>query len=251
MKVYQCEDSLEGVFTAIYNIYEDKCDHSDTQISLCGELLLFAEYIKVTPDVEKTKKVIRTLKSRFGERDYRRLCLALSAPDAAKAQAVYQTVVWGLSAKAGQEHLFDNLANDDVLTAFSLGRGASREEQHLRGFVRFQELENGVLYSVIGPKNNILTFLMPHFADRFPMEDFVLCDERRGIFGVHPKGESWYLMQGREGSLKDIPLSAKEEEYQELFRYFCTKIAIKERVNTGLQLNMLPLRFREYMVEFR
>ena len=25
MKIYHCEDSLEGIFTAIYNTYEDHC----------------------------------------------------------------------------------------------------------------------------------------------------------------------------------------------------------------------------------
>ena len=70
MKVYRCEDSLEGIFTAIYNIYEDKCDHSDTGISLTGELFLFAEYIDVTTDITKAMKVVNTLKRRLGEEDY-------------------------------------------------------------------------------------------------------------------------------------------------------------------------------------
>ncbi len=255
MKVYQCEDSLEGVFTAIYNAYEDKSAPDDTYISLNEELLLFAEYAKVLPDRGKTEKVIRTLKKCFGEKDYMHLCYALSSPDALKAQAVYRTVARGLSAKARPGHLFDNLADDDVHKAFSLGRGAGGEEHHLRGFVRFEELENGILYSGIAPKNNVLTFLMVHFADRLPLEDFVLCDEKRGIFGIHPKGREWYLMQGEnapgKSPLREIPLSAGEEEYRELFRHFCTKIAIRERRNTALQQGMLPLRFREYMVEFR
>ena len=47
--------------------------------------------------------------------------------------------------------------------------------------------------------------------------------------------------------LKD---SKEEAGYQELFRYFCHKIAIKERQNDKLQKSMLPLRFRPYMTEF-
>ena len=253
MLVFQCEDSLEGIFTGIYNAYEQKNRPEDTMMSLNEELFLFAEYQTVTPDAEKTLKVIRTLQNRFGEADYHHICLALSTPEPMKAQAVYQTVSLGLSAgKASYGHLFDNLANDYVNKAFALGRAAGNENCHLRGFVRFQELESGILYSKISPKNNLLTFLMEHFADRLPIENFVLHDEGRGLFGVHPAGKQWYLLSGAEvfTEADNFRVSERELHYQELFRYFCHKIAIKDRENLKLQRNMLPLRFREYMVEF-
>lgn len=253
MWVYQCEDSLEGIFTGIYNAYEEKREPEDTMLSLEQELYLFADYQTVKPDGEKAVKVMRTIKRRFGEEDYMRICLTLSAPAPEKAQAVYRTVALGLSQKGTVfGHLFDNLANDYVHLAFSLARGAGNENCHLRGFVRFQELEGGVLYSKIAPKNNILTFLMPHFADRFPMENFMIYDEGRSLFGVHPAGHQWYLLGGSEvpEEAMQLKLSDNEQQYQELFHYFCHKIAIKERENYTLQRNMLPLRFREYMVEF-
>lgn len=46
-------------------------------------------------------------------------------------------------------------------------------------------------------------------------------------------------------------VSDKEKQYSELFAAFFHTIAIKERENPTLQLNMLPLRYREYMTEFR
>lgn len=253
MIVYQCEDSVEGIFTAIYCAYEERRVHEDTRISLTDDILLFEEIIPVTADVEKTRKVIRTLRRSFGEEDYLWLCLALSSRNLDKAQAVYQTVVRGLRNKAKPGQLFDNLADDYVNKAYALGRAAWNEEHHLKGFVRFQELENGILYSKIGPKNNVLTFLMPHFADRFPGEHFMIYDEGRQLFGIHPAMHSWYLLQSSEleEQTRAPQLSEEEYQYQELFRHFCHTIAIKERENPKLQKNLLPLRFREYMVEFR
>ena len=70
MKIYHCEDSLEGIFTAIYNTYEDHCIIRDTMVTTIEENLLFSESVEVIPDPEKTIKVIRTLKRRFGEADY-------------------------------------------------------------------------------------------------------------------------------------------------------------------------------------
>lgn len=252
MKIYQCEDSLEGIFTAIYNAYEDKSIPQDTVISLTEELFLFAEYVPVRVDVSKAYKVMNTVKRRFGEEDYMKICYALMSPDQEKAQAVYQTVAWGLRQGSITGHLFDNLANDFVHKVFILARGANNECCHLRGFVRFKELDNRILYAQIEPKNNILTFLMSHFADRFPVENFMLHDKGRSLFGVHSAGKKWYLMQGDAFGIDEerLQMSEGELEYQELFRYFCHKIAIKERRNLELQRNMLPLRFRENMVEF-
>lgn len=40
MRVYQCEDNLEGVCTAIYRAYEEHAEHRDTWIRVDRELML-------------------------------------------------------------------------------------------------------------------------------------------------------------------------------------------------------------------
>lgn len=252
MVVYRCEDSLESIFTAIYQVYEEKQNQKGAVLSLTDEPMLFAVDRRVVPCGEKVCKVMRTLKRRFGEENYLSLCMALAAEDEEKAQAVYRTVADGLARGCRPGRLFDNLADDWVHKAFSLARGAEREIQHLKGFVRFVELENGVLSSVIGPKCNAVTFLMPHFADRFPMENFMIYDAGRNFFGIHPAERQWYLLRGEETEEPPVfRVSEEEKAYRELFRRFCRTITIKERGNLKLQKSMLPLRFQEFMVEFQ
>lgn len=253
MTVYQCEDSMESIFTAIYQAYEEKQRPEDTKISINEEPFLFADYRKIQTDVQKAEKVSRTIRRLFGEEDYYHICLALCANDEEKAQSVYQTIALGLLTKPQKGHLLDSLANQNVHEVFRLARSASREECHYRGFLRFEELEGGILYGKIAPKNHLLPFLMPHFADRYPREHFLIYDRGRELFGVHPSGRQWYLLQG-DSLAKEaefVRLSEKEREYQELFRYFCHKIAIAERQNKELQQNLLPLRFRKDMIEFQ
>ncbi len=250
MTVYRCEDSLESIFTAIYLSYEEDRNAEDTYLALDEEPMLFAEDVHVQADSARAVKVIRTLERRFGEEDYLKICTALASTDAEKAQAVYRTVVKGLDERCARGHLFDDLTDQYVMQTFSLARKAGRESGYLREFLRFQELENGILYAEIGPKANVLTFLMPHFADRLPIEDFVIHDSTRNIFGIHPKRRQWYLLTGDEGEKPKLRFSEEEMEYQELFRHFCRTISIKARENLKLQRNMLPLRFREYMIEF-
>lgn len=253
MRVYQCEDTLEGIFTAIYNSYEDKSYRKETMITPSGELFLFAEYIQVITDPGKAVKVMNTLRRQFGERDYFKICLALSSEDDQKAQAVYQTIAEGLAKHVRQEHLLDNLADPFIHKTFSLARAANNELMHFRGFVRFAELESGILYAGIRPKNHLLPFLMPHFTDRFPGENFMICDEVRSLYGIHPSGKEWYLMHRADAGIPEEQLqhSAGEIQYRELFKWFCQKIAIAERENRNLQRNMLPLRFRGNMTEFQ
>jgi probable DNA metabolism protein len=249
MIVYRCEASLESVFTAVYLAYEQKRVHEDTVLCLSDEPLLFGEDVKVVPDISKTHKVIRTLIRRFGEDDYISLCMALASEDEESAQAVYRTIVRGLKSECPRGHLFDCLADANVHKAFALARGVSTEIGHQKQFLRFQELDNGVLYAKIGAKYDVMVFLMPHFADRLPIENFMIYDEKRNLFGIHPASHNWYLLRGEEAGMR-LELSEEETYYQELFRHFCTTISIEGRRNQKLQKGMLPLRFREYMVEF-
>ena len=247
-----CEDSLEGIFTGIYEAYALRREHERIHIQVGEEenLRLFAAYMEIQPDQGKAAKVAETINRRLGGEAYLDICRALASEDGQKGEAVYKMVVCGLRMKDGRE-IMGNLANSYVHKVFELARFTRNEVHHWKEFLRFQELENGILFSRIGPKCNVLTFLAPHFADRLPLLDFIIYDEKRGIFAVHPKSKEWYLVTARDFEEEKIaPYSEGELEYQELFAFFCHKIAIKERKNLKLQRNMMPLRFQEYMVEF-
>ena len=253
MYVYLCEDTVESILTAIYNIYEDRRNYPDTRILLEWEPILFAEYVEVKADKEKAAKVIRTMHKQFGDEDTHHIFMALSSPALQKAEVVYQTIAYGLKHAVRPGHLFDHLADSNIITAYKLGRNASQEALHLKGFLRFRELSNGILFAQIKPKNAVLPELMEHFSDRFPSEDFLVLDEEREIFGIHKKGGNWFLAGGEQAAdiLKRYSVTESETYYSGLFHAFCRSVAIQERRNTNLQRNLLPLRFRPYMTEFQ
>ena len=253
MYIYICKDTPESIFTAIYNIYEDRHNLPDTRILLDWESILFAEYITVEEDAEKAAKVIRTIHRQFGEEDAYHIFMAVSAPAEDKAEAIYKAVAYGLRNKVKPGHLFDHLADRYVLQTYKLGLNASREAQHLKGFTRFRELENGIMFAPIKPKNNVLPELMEHFSDRFPAENFMVLDEGRQLFGIHKAGERWFLAaeEGVAEQINQAAVSEAEIFYSGLFKHFCKSIAIEARRNTDLQRNLLPLRFRPYMTEFQ
>lgn len=252
-----CEDSIDGILTGIYEAYVykqtqgiDSHDRIHVQAGEPQTYRLFTVYERVDTQPQKAAKVTATLQRELGQEAYYFLCLAMNSYKEDKADAVYHTVVSGLMHH--DRNVFARLAEDAVNKAFAYARGANNELLHLKGFLRFQELEDGILYAKIAPKNHILEFLTPHFADRFPSENFVIYDEERNIFALHAKYKAWYLYTLSEGRFDDSTLvfSEEEQEYQALFRHFVDKIAITERNNPTLQRNNLPLRFRPYMPEF-
>lgn len=261
-----CEDSLEGIFTGIYKAYERKENHTECKLQ-AGEIenyQLFAEYVRVQREEELAKKVSRTICRDLGMEAYLCICQAIATEDKNKADAVYHTVVEGIncfkqstisknsSCSTFQFYgIMGNLTNPYVQKVFELSRSAGNEIMRMKEILRFRELENGILFAKIGPKCNVLSFIAPHFADRLPLENFVIYDHLRHLFVVHPAKQDWFIVTG-EHSDKEITerFSEKEKEYEALFTHFCHTIAIRERKNLNLQRQMLPLRFRDYMVEF-
>lgn len=257
MEVYSehvllCDDSCEGVFTGIYEAYARKYRLNNVRIVIGeeDELCLFAIYHRIEADPTKAEKVARTIQRLAGMEVYRQLHMALSSTDKEKGQAVFKTVVQIVQVPRQAKRVMERLADTNIYKTFTLFRNVQNEAHHVKEFLRFKELENGVLYSRVGPHNDVIAYLMPHFADRFPLENFMIYDEGRELLGVHPAKREWYMMHGVRVDGKQLAESEGEEKYRELFRYFCHKIAIKERKNLDLQRNMLPLRFRGYMVEF-
>jgi len=250
-----CENSLEGIFTGIYEAYRRKLNHNDTGIQTEEEAepQLFCEYVRVEPQEELFVKVRRTLIQRLGMEVYEEICQSMAVERAGIADAVYHTVVKGLG--KGQNtgrYVLQDLADPYIHRVAMDSQKAGREICHLQGFLRFEELDGPepVLYSKINPANNIVTFLAPHFADRFPCENFIIHDCVRELFVVHPKQSPWYVLMGGEEDLKLPRRSGQEERYRELFRSFCRSITIEGRRNAVLQRQMLPLRYRDFMVEF-
>lgn len=247
-----CEDSLEGIFTGIYDAYLLKRPHE--KIHLCvGEednFRLFAVYRNCPPDEIKAGKVARTIMREFGEETYLSICRALASQEADKGEAVYKTIVAGFQMK-NKRALMGNLSSPFVHRVFELARFTANEAHFHVEFLRFRELESRILYARMRPKNNLITFIVPHFADRLPLENFVIHDEGRNLFAVHPARKDWYLVSGKEDwELKTNCFSKGEEKYSELFTHFFHTIAIKERNNSVLQRNMLPLHYRKFMPEF-
>ncbi|MCI8374094.1 MAG: DNA metabolism protein [Lachnospiraceae bacterium] len=253
MTIFWCEDSLDGILTGIYDAWDSRLGHSNVRLKTDAQdtLELFCENRQVETDMGKAEKVLRTIRERLGEEAFEAVCYAAACTDSGRADAIYRMVVLGLHMKDGRQ-VVNCLQNPDVSLVMRLRIKAWHEAHRFLGFVRFEELENGVLYSAIEPAYAVLPLMAPHFADRFRQENWVIHDKRRGLLAVHPKGSCWVLADAGELHLSSLTRrSPREEEFKELWKSFCKSIAIGERTNPRCQQGLLPLRFRGCMTEFQ
>ena len=253
IRVFQCEDSLTGIMTGVYDAWDSRLGHEHVRLqTACNQNMeLFCEYVQVEPDVDKADKVLRTVRTRLGEEAYDMIAYACACPHERKADAVYRMIVIGLHLPDGRR-VSGMLTQPDVRLVFELRRKAWHIAHRYMGFIRFRELENGVLMSGIDAEADVLALIAPHFADRLPLENWIILDRRRRKAAVHPKGRGFLLLEEvGEEELQKLAGSPKEDRYQELWRSFHDAIAIDARVNPRLQMNMLPRKFRPYMTEFQ
>lgn len=250
--IFLCDDSMEGIFTGVYDGWESRKGHANIELELkeCNTFRLFSEYINVNPDVQKTQKVLDTIRTKLGEDALFHIMRAAAAHDQEKADAIYRTIVVGL-ALGDKGNVMDCLSNPGVLKVSKLSRTVFYETEHIKGFLRFKELQNGVFFAKIAPKSNLLTLISPHFSNRLFNENWIIYDENRNIFSIHQKQKSWLLVEGEQLNIDVISqVSEEEEKIQELWKCFFHSISIKQRENYQLQRQNLPIRFRENVLEF-
>lgn len=136
------------------------------------------------------------------------------------------------------------LGDPDVHAAFALERSVNNEACHFIEFIRFEE-RDGMLGSIIHPKNNVLPLLRGHFCSRLPDENFLIFDATHGTALLRQHGHVQYLAMEHYNAAS----SAEELNWQALWKRFFRALTIEERRNAKAQRNHTPKRFWQDMVE--
>jgi len=250
--IYRCEDSAEGIFTAIYDAWASVHRHEENRIEVrmgeWEETFLCAEYIDVVPDAEKSEKVQCSVRGRISEEAYEMVMKAVLSQEEEKGEIIYRFLIFAYKEGA---RACRSYGNPWTMKLFETVRNFDNESHHLKGFLRFEERDNRWLLARYAPKNNIMGDLMEHFSDRLNTENFMILDEKRRIVGVHTCSKPWFVYRLNEAEYKTfLTRDASKDSFVDLWKVFHGRIAISERENLLLQRNNLPLRFRPYMPEF-
>lgn len=250
--VYVCPNTINGIFSGIYDAWKSGKEKEECKIALAGmvEQELFCEYAEVKEDDRKARAVEKMILNHMGEAVYWDIYHALLSADREKGDVVLGTMMEARKLKNSKK-IMEHLSHPQVEKVFELSRNVAGEAHLLKGFVRFRELKNGILYAQITPKAQVLTCLAPHFADRLPQENWMIQDKSHRMYAVHEAGKDWILLQLETADERYLMQYSEEEyKYEKLWQGFCRTISIESRENPKCQRQHLPMRFRPDMVEF-
>lgn len=239
------DGSFEGLMTAFFEAYARRPHPVAIYPEATCQLEFNRRYQTVTTDPAEADRVIRGIEQKIGSFAYEKVWLAFCADLPDVSQAIYRYLLWGFEIGSV---IRQRLADDRAIAVDKAIALVVREAGHLREFLRFAEMEGGVFYGEISPRHEVLPLLMPHFADRFACQPFIVQDCRHQMAGVCLQGE-WYITPSSTFTLPEF--STKEQAIQHLWRTFYHSVAIKERINPALRRQLMPKKYWEHMTEMQ
>ena len=145
-----------------------------------------------------------------------------------------------------REKVFEYRNIEAVNEVIKVAKYVGSEAHKYKGFLRFKHVQNKFYYAEIEPNNNIISILAYHFKTRLSTEPWIIHDLKRQIYAFYDMKKVFYLTEEI-----DLNLGVDEEEIymNDLWKTFFNKIAIKERKNLKCQMNFMPKRYWNHMLE--
>ena len=239
MKIFITDGSSDSFFTAVFDAYRE----SECVITSCEDVQLGfdSEILRVKYDTEKCERVQRGIAGCDGGA-INDVLLVLRSGNSLKEQIAFEYVK-KLMANKGPVDKAYNLP--EVIVFNELRQKVTGEVHKMTGFLRFIESESGAFYAPYSPDHDITELLMPHFAERFKTEKFVIHDTRRKIAGIYD-GHDWIIGYAGEA---EIYLSEYEKAFQTLWKKYYKSVNIKERPHEKQMRGYMPARYWKFLPE--
>jgi len=233
---------------------------------LCAlvRVLPLAEEVRVTPDSERCADLFArvenvvtdvALASRFrkrftdvaGEEEMETLLLVHASNDPRRHDLLLSYV---RATRAARTAVGDRMGDPFVCAVQKIRGRVEWEIGKMLGFARFRRAAPGFWYAPMRPDANIVGFLGPHFADRFPDEDFLIHDTRRDIGYRGSRGVGGLVdLRGLPAGARAALEKESEPDFPSQWQAYFNRIAVPERRNPRLQAHNMPRRYWSNLVE--
>ena len=251
--IYVYDNSFDGFLTVIFEVYASKQQPVQIVSERNWQPGFFDNPIQITTDVAKSERVWNGVVGRSDKKTSRMLYLSFLSelPDIEMCMFAYLEKLFADQTRT----FFKNMLDEHAYTLYQASRKVSLETHRLKGFVRFQEASDGLLFAAIEPDHDVLSLLAPHFIKRFGNQPWVIYDQRRdkGIYYKKPEMLEIALSDKEfdaiTGTIHQHVRSEDEELYSALWKAYYQSINIPERKNTRLMLRLLPRRYWKYLPE--
>ena len=241
MPNYYYDGSFDGLLTVIFIAYKDRKNNELRIIVKTSQFLLGLDDINVITDFSEARRVEKAICDKLSQNFLNNIRTCFLSSDKNKDTVIVHTVYKAL--KQGEEILHS--LDEHAFYVNKLVKQVLNERHRYLGVLRFKEVKDGIMFSTIEPKNNVLPILISHFKNRMKKEKFAIYDKgRKTIVYYDSKKAEIFFVESLE-----IEWSDEEIEYSELWKTFHKSISIKERENKKLQQSNLPKYYWKYLIE--
>jgi probable DNA metabolism protein len=239
MRFYIVDGSEDCFYTAVFIAYNqhDCIITSATDIQLGFD----CQVVKVAADDEKAQRV----KNKLQKLDLAALddiMLLLRSNDSTKEQTAFDYIKLIIKHNAPVRNM---LAEPTIIETNRLISKVTSEVHNMKGFLRFIENTEGVLYAPYSPDNDITDLIAPHFAKRFGNQKFVIHDVKRKVAAMCDGVE--LVMFNADNA--DIYLSEYEKTFENLWKQYYKSVNIASRPHEKQMKGYMPVRYWKFMPE--
>lgn len=273
---YVYDDTLEGLFSAIFAAYANGEDPTDVEPEGRLQPRLGQRVASIVTNQAYASRVARALKEQGGWRTFAAVRAAALCDQPGAGTAAYRFVRYMMDEQKRRDckrcrkrascpgasgrgacprqrgRALSDITHPAVAPLHRIERSVSQECEHMRQFIRFEHLQGDgvdVWFARCNPKSSVVPLVMGHFVERFNVQPFIIYDENHGLAGVY-EGARWYLV--RTEGLPDLPARAGEERLmQTAWRRFYRAVAVESRYNPELRQRFMPKRFWKNLTEMQ
>jgi probable DNA metabolism protein len=248
MQTISYDSSFHGFLTTVFEIYEYKFQQPDIQKESTAKASLFSADHKVYTNVDKAKRVFDKLQFTLSFYTFSKLQAAFLSEQAGIENVLFRFIQHALNSKKNIE---GDYSHPDVLTIEQVSKRVFYEAQRMTGFVRFQQANDGLYFSVIEPDNNILPLITHHFKERFANQRWLIYDQKRN-YGIYYDLRCICEVNIKTECLENsVGLALHEDEvlYQTLWKKYFKTTYSSNRKNTKLHVQLLPRRYWKHLTE--
>jgi len=217
---YLYDGTFEGLLTCIYYHYKKEKAAGIYNISSYQQSLLNS-CETVETDEEKAKIVSEAINKKISREAYVNVYYCYLSDYENKENIILNFLMFGF--KYGRNTM-NFYTHEKVLPINEIFLKVSREVHRFLGILRFSDV-SGILFARFSPDNDILILMVDHFSDRYKYEKFI--------------------------NIENLEYSQDEMVIQKLWKQYFSDLAIKERINSNLQFQLVPTRYRKNMAEFK
>ncbi|OCA96930.1 TIGR03915 family putative DNA repair protein [Clostridium beijerinckii] len=245
MKIYLYDDTFEGLLTSIYDAFYS---NGSPPTSIYGKSqtntpLLLGDIVEISTDINKFKKVKNAIINKINFLSLKKIYFAFLSNYENKGIIIFNYLK--IAFKLGPD-VHDFLNIDVIRLIDNITKKVLNECHRFEGFIRFNQIEEKLLYSSIEPDNDILELIGDHFKNRFPREYFIIHDISRQKALIYNTNFYEIIDMDMETYEK---LKFHNDEYTDLWKTYFKATTIEERKNLKLQCRMMPKRYWKHILE--